>query len=362
MGEGLLKAALAALAFVLLFAAPAGAGAPSTFFGVTWDRAAATASPTEQSAQYRLMGESGVGAVRAVFSWAKAEPAKGGPTDFADTDALVADATTNGIELLPIVMYAPRWARARPHADASPPSRAAAYSSYLGRLIDRYGRGGSFWAEHPELPARPITAWQVWNEPHLRYQWDLGAHGGAWQRGYTALLKSAYRTVKKHDRAATVVLAGLTNTSWRELARLYAAGARRFFDVGAVHAYTGSVENVMTIVKLFRTVMRRHHDAAKPVWLTEVSWPAARGRLNPGAGFRSVITTDAGMAKRLKGLYRTALRARRSLRLQRVYWYSWATSYQGRGESFDYAGLERYRDGVFTAKPALRAFTDAARG
>lgn len=349
---------LAVAAMVAVFAAQASAAAPRSFFGVTWDRAAATASPEQQTAQYRLMGESGVGAVRAVFSWAKAESTEGGTTDFADTDALVADATANGIELLPIVMYAPRWARERPRAGASPPSSPAAYSAYLGRLIDRYGRGGSFWAEHPELPARPITAWQIWNEPHLRYQWDAG---GAWQRGYTALLKSAYRTVKKHDRAATVVLAGLTNMSWRELARLYRAGARRYFDVGAIHAYTGSVENVMTIVKLFRTVMRRHHDAAKPVWLTEVSWPAARGRLNPGAGFRSVITTDAGMAKRLKGLYRTALRARHSLRLQRVYWYSWATSYEGRSESFDYAGLGAYGDGVFTPKPALRAFTEAAR-
>ena len=76
-------------------------------------------------------------------------------------------------------------------------------------------------------------------------------------------------------------------------------------------------------MKLFRTVMRRHHDAAKPIWLTEVSWPAARGRLDISGGLLSVITTDAGMARRLTGLYREALRLRRTLRLQRVYWYSW---------------------------------------
>jgi hypothetical protein len=347
---------------MLLVAASDAAAVPQAFFGVTWDRAAATAPPAEQSAQYRLMGESRVGAVRAVFSWARAEPSENGATDFTATDALVADATAAGIELLPVVMYAPAWARERPHAPASPPARPAAYSAFLGRLIDRYGRGGTFWAEHPQLPARPLTAWQIWNEPHLPYQWDPGRRGVPWPRGYAALLKSAYRTVKGRDRSATVVLAGLTNVSWRELARLYGAGARRHFDVGAVHAYTSSVENVLRVVKLFRIVMRRHHDAGKPVWLTEVSWPAARGRLDPGAGFRSVITTDAGMARRLSGLYRTALRLRRPLRLQRVYWYSWATSYEGRDESFDYAGLSSYRDGVFTPKPALRAFTEAAGG
>ena len=61
------------------------------------------------------MADSGVGAVRAVFSWARAEPAEGVPTDFAHTDALVADATAAGIDLLPIVMYAPSGrARDRP--------------------------------------------------------------------------------------------------------------------------------------------------------------------------------------------------------------------------------------------------------
>ncbi len=351
-----------AAALALVSVGPASAATPRTFFGVTWDRAAATAPPADQTAQYTRMGTAGVGAVRAVFSWAHAQPVKGGPLDLSSTDALVADATAAGVQVLPIVMYAPEWARKRPQAGASPPSSTAPYTAYLGSLIDRYGRGGSFWAEHPDLPARPITAWQIWNEPHLRYQWDLGPRGGDWQRGYTALLKAAHRTVKQHDPAATVVLAGLTNMSWRELARLYDAGARRYFDVGAVHAYTGSVVNVMKIVKLFRTVMRRHGDRRKPNWLTEVSWPAAEGRLNPGVGFRSVITTDRGMALRLTGLYRAALRVRGRLGLQRVYWYSWATSYRGRDESFDYAGLGMYRDGVFTEKPALRAFTRVAKG
>lgn len=329
---------------------------------MTWDRAAATAPPADQTAQYARMSEAGVGAVRAVFSWAHAQPERGGAFDFSATDALVADATAAGVQMLPIVMYAPEWARTRPGAGASPPTSAAAYAAYLGALVDRYGRGGSFWIDRPELPQRPIVAWQIWNEPHLRYQWDLGPRGGNWQRGYVALLKAAHRTVKRRDSHAQVVLAGLTNMSWRELARLYDAGVRPYFDVGAAHAYTASVTNVMKIVKLFRTVMKRHGDRRKPVWLTEVSWPAARGHLNPGAGFQSVITTDRGMAQRLTDLYRVARGASGRLGLQRVYWYSWATSYRGRDESFDYAGLGQYRDGVFTEMPALRAFTQVARG
>ncbi|HEY6781484.1 MAG TPA: hypothetical protein VI111_11040 [Thermoleophilaceae bacterium] len=349
------------LAVALGAPASATAAASPRFFGVSYDRAAANASAPLQTEQFRTMHEAGVGAVRTVFSWAHAQPERGGPVDFERTDALVADATAADVELLPIVMYAPPWARARPSRFASPPRDAGAYAHYLSQLMGRYGSGGSFWAEHPELPARPVRAWQIWNEPHLPWQWDLAGRG-RWQRGYTALLKRAHRTIKRRDRGARVVLAGLTNVSWRELARLYKAGARGSFDVAAVHVYTASVDNVFRVVKLFRTVMRRHHDARTPLWMTEVSWPAARGKVDPGPGFRSVVTTDEGMASRLAGLYRRALRAQRSQHLQRVYWYSWGTSYVGSEDSFDYAGLGSYRDDIFIAKPALQAFSRLARG
>lgn len=340
--------------------APAAHAAVSpSFFGVSYDRAAATAPAALQSEQFGAMERAGVGSARTVFSWARAQSERGGAFDFERSDALVADATRADVELLPIVMYAPVWARKRPGQGASPPKDPAAYASYLGALVDRYGPRGRFWREHPELPARPLRAWQIWNEPHLPWQWDAGR--ASWQRGYTALLKRAYRTVKRHDRGAKVVLAGLTNVSWRELARLYKAGAGGSFDVAAVHVYTASVANVFTIVRLFRTVMRRHHDRRLPLWMTEVSWPAARGEVDPGPGFESVVTTDAGMAARLGQLYKRALKVRRSQRLQRVYWYSWGTSYRGRDDSFDYAGLGSYRDDVFAPKPALGTFTRLAR-
>ncbi len=353
--------ALAAAVALLAPAAAATAAPPRAFFGVTYDRAAASASPSQQSEQFRLMQRSEVGAVRTVFSWAHAQPEHGGPVDFGRTDAVVADAAASGVELLPIVMYAPEWARELPDRGASPPRDPADYGAYLGQLVDRYGPRGSFWAEHPELPARPLRAWQIWNEPHLPWQWDPGPAGDPWPRGYTALLERAHATVKRHDRGARVVLAGLTNASWRALGRLYRAGARGSFDVAAMHVYTGSVAQALRIVRLYRRVMRYHRDRSTPVWMTEVSWPAARGKVDPGIGFRSVITTDRGMASRLAGLYRGALRVRRQLNLRRVYWYSWATSYAGREESFDYAGLGSYGDGVFTPMPALGAFSRVAR-
>ena len=51
----------------------------------------------------------------------------------------------------------------------------------------------------------------------------------------------------------------------------------------------------------------------------------------------------------------------RALGLERVYWFTWATRYGRGGSVFNYAGLQEYRDGKFTAQPALGALQRVAR-
>ncbi len=51
----------------------------------------------------------------------------------------------------------------------------------------------------------------------------------------------------------------------------------------------------------------------------------------------------------------------RALRLRRAYWYTWASSYERGAEIFRFAGLYRYADGRFDAKPALAEYRASAR-
>ena len=79
------------------------------------------------------------------------------------------------------------------------------------------------------------------------------------------------------------MLAGLTGTAhgtpWGILRHQYRNGKiRRWFDVAALHMYTGKPANVLEGVKRFRAVMRSHGDARKPLWLTEFGITASRGR------------------------------------------------------------------------------------
>jgi hypothetical protein len=54
--------------------------------------------------------------------------------------------------------------------------------------------------------------------------------------------------------------------------------------------------------------------------------------------------------------------ARRSLRLDRIFWYTWATVDRGSPNSFDYSGLRTRRaDGTLADKPVMTAFRAAAR-
>jgi hypothetical protein len=69
------------------------------------------------------------------------------------------------------------------------------------------------------------------------------------------------------------------------------------------------------------------------------------------------------MAARLRGLYSTVAGVPRTLRLKRVYWYTWASEYRGaRGDIFRFTGLFRWAGkGQPVAQPAYRAYVRTAR-
>ena len=353
---------LAALFCLALGLAPTAQAAvprtPSGFFGTTWDGAAAGSSPEVQEAQFALMRRSRVDSVRAAFSWAEIEPA---PLvfDFARTDSLVALAARHGLRLLPVVLHTPEHAKENPGSEGSPPKDPEAYGRLLRQLVQRYGPNGTFWLVHPELPKRPVREWQIWNEPHLDGYWN--APGDDWVSGYTALLAVAHAAIKEQDPGAHVVLAALADYSWRHLASLYGEGARGLFDVAAVNLYTSRPGFVIRGLRRFRQVMTRRRDR-KPVYLTEVGWPASLGRIpRPAARWqRAWETTDRGVARRVTRFFALAAARRRALGLRRVYWYNWASSYRS-GSIFNFMGLNAFDGERFQAKPALRAFRASAR-
>lgn len=356
-----------ALLVLLVGTAPAAAGkrtVPHGFYGAMWDGPGTGAARAD--AQWGRMAASGVESVRTVFSWAAAEPTPG-TTDFTTTDRLVANAARRRMRLLPVVIYTPDWAKAD-QVENAPPASPHTYAAFVGRLVARYGRRGSFWTEHPELPRRPVREWQLWNEPHVRAFWNYP--GGktrptAWVKPYGTMVRASARAIRRGDRKAKVVLAGMTNDAWNHLDRLLRRGrVRGYFDVAALQTYTGTPAKLLRAVNLVRERMRRRKVARLPLWLTEMSWPAAKGRITPPAYQRSIVTSDRGMARRVKAAYSLLARKRRraDVRVGRVYWFTWSSTYDAEENSvFRFAGLTRFDGERFRARPALWAYRAMAR-
>jgi arabinogalactan endo-1,4-beta-galactosidase len=194
---------------------------------------------------------------------------------------------------------------------------------------------------------------QIWNEPNLTRYWARQPFA----KRFVALLRAARRALRATDPGAKVVLPGLPNRSWTALREIYEAGGRGTFDVVALHPYTGKPRDVVRLVKYARVVMKRHRDARKPVWITELSWPAAKGRVTGTPGFE---TTERGQAARLREALRRLAAARRSLRIGAVYWYTWLSA-EGGGSAFTYSGLRRVRGGQVVSARSLGVYRSSAR-
>ncbi len=346
------------LLLALTFLVPASADAarrqvPRGWLGVVVDGPLLEPSFAGNSEWDSLAG-SGAESIRAAIYWRQIQPTGPADANFAASDAVVLAAARRGLGVLPVVHGTPHWAAVKPDDAASPPRKPADYARVLTMLVTRYGPNGSLWAEHPEVAEQAIRAWQIWNEPNLTRYWNVAP----WAPSYVKLLKTADRALKKADRRSKTVLAGLPNESWTALRAIYAAGGRGSFDIVALHPYTGRPPNVVRLVQFARREMRKRGDARMPVWVTELSWPAAVGHMKTSTAFE---TTESGQARRLAEGLRLLADERRTLRIGRVYWYTWLSTEGITDSAFDYSGLRRLRGGQLRSAPSLVTFRRAAR-
>jgi polysaccharide biosynthesis protein PslG len=312
--------------------------------------------------EFRLMRRSGVQSVRIPLDWSVIEERQG-HFDWSAPDAQMAAAGRNHLDPMAVVVTAPVWAGTAPRQGFGVyrPRSVRVFSSFLRTVVRRYGRHGSFWRRHPKLHAQPVHKWQIWNEPNISFYWPQ-----PWAKSYAKYLKAAHSIVHRADRSkGRVVLGGLTNFAWVDLPALYKAHARRYFDAVAVHPYTHAKSDAVTaahtvdFARYTRQIMRKHGDGKKPMYITEVGLTSGAGRTHSSSDF--VNTTVKGQARLVSKILTGFARARRSVGIAGVYWYSWITRDESTVQPFDYAGLRTFANGRPKSKPALKAYQQTAR-
>jgi polysaccharide biosynthesis protein PslG len=372
------RLALATVALVAGLLAPAGHAAakqlPYGFSGVVYSGPGYAPPYPGIGSDFARMRRAGVESVRIDVQWQLVEPARG-QLRFALIDPMVRASAKRRIDLLPVIWTTPRWASQRPdRSDFAiwAPADPADYGRFVQQLIGRYGPRGSFWREHPRLPQRPIRQWQVWNEPSASYWWKTPDYA----HSYVTLLKAAYTAVHSADRKAKVVMAGLasflsstsgeTSTNWEDLRDFYGNGVRGYFDVAAIHAFSFRLEDVVRTVEKFRAVMRVNGDRRKPIYATEVSWPALNPRL-PSERRLGFEVSPRAQRQRLAAAYRRFATDRR-LGVTRAYWFSWSSSYgidscNPAPGSFEFVGLVQRgcQQRAFRPTPLLKTYARTVR-
>ena len=260
----------------------------------------------------------------------------------------------------PDITFAPAWAARHPGQASSPPEGTANYVRFVQAAVRRYGPDGTFWEQNPSIPKRPIHDWQIWNEPNqAKFYWS----DQPFAKDYVALLKASRSAIKKLDPKARIVLAATVGDissdrkSAPALQAIYKAGGRKLFDVAAVHPFTYRVKNVMLLLDAYRRTLDKNGDRKKPMLITEMAWPSAKGKGTPLYGYE---TTESEQAKRIREVMPELVKRRSKLRLETVIWYTWSTTDAGKSSSFDYAGLRRWTGSKLVSKPGFGAYKSVA--
>src|SRR3954452_13725370 len=123
-----------------------------------------------RESDYELMQLAGIESMRLPMSWASIEPdvANLEEPEWESFDARVRQAAEHGMRVFPFFWGTPEWVS--PYPSAEPVESAwqrYAWTSFLRESAGRYGPGGEFWEENPDLPHLPIRRWEIWNEENI---------------------------------------------------------------------------------------------------------------------------------------------------------------------------------------------------
>lgn len=377
----LISAIVASVAFLLVLV-PNASAAPPNFWGLHFN-----GTFTTDADDWEAIDRSGAEIYRLNVSWNHVSTAGNWRQSAAweqTYDKYFELATKANVSILP-VLYGRQTAAAEHQFYLS--NEWGEWLEFVWTVVQRYGRGGTFWSAHPGLSYRPVLVWEVWNEPNLA----LNNPGGneVLPQKYAEFLVATANTIKQAQNAVrkageptdTGILHGGLLQPWgksigefMEKASKVAGYTSSFFGL-SLHPYSlAGTEaekrvGVMGNLNAARQALDAHVGTGKSIWITELGWQVAYS----GSSNEPPVT-EAEQASLLRWSFDWLEENASTYKLQLVTWYfyrdinvpHWAYHTGLRREDGSYRPAwyqYQLQTGALVPGPEVRhAFRDAGNG
>jgi len=222
-----------------------------------------------------------------------------GSINFADLDTAINTLSSNGFNILLTINTAPDWARSSASqqqlGEDGPPDDFEDFAAFVSALATRY--------------TGQVQAYQIWNEPNLRREWNSGEYPIRADH-YVDLVSAAAEAIEAADPDALIVTAGLAPTGFND--GVNAIDDRVFLqdmfsnDVDEVADAIGAHPNgwanppaaecceqpegvethfdnerfyFLETLAAYRAIINRNQASTMPIWATRFGWGTSEGAI-----------------------------------------------------------------------------------
>jgi hypothetical protein len=265
---------------------------PPEYFGINFQNIDRLDSAGRET-QLAQLAAAGIPTIRINLSWQVVEPmpqARGNSYQWQRYDAIIGDSARHGIRVTPTIVQSPYWNTPNDPAtetfcrmaQSQRPLEVEPYVDLARAVALRYGAGGAFWRDHPELAAKPVTDYEIWNEENLNGGWCPAPD----PRQFAAMFSGAAGAIHQTDPSARVIIGGVAEpvaqssdgmpvadflaevTASHPEIKQQAAGV-------AIHIYPEPTKGgLLYKLKTFRSFLRAGGIPRKtPMVVNEVGWP-----------------------------------------------------------------------------------------
>jgi polysaccharide biosynthesis protein PslG len=308
------------MAILLIAAAvPASAAAkvPDQFFGIF--------AEAPSKGEFKDMGKAGFGSYRVPVNWKAIQKTKNGGYDWGQSDYGVYHAAKHHMRPTLVVFGTPRFVHKPTSKGLYPPtskSDLSEWRDFTRALAERYGPGGDYFDDKPEIDHLPVKVWMLWNEQNSKGNWLPKADPHAYGR----LVKKGDQGISKVDPKAKIVLGGMygypngskSMKAKKFLSKLYKVkGIKQHFDAVNSHPYGHDLGDVKKQIKELRSVARKHRDGNVGLYVGEFGWASK------GPSSSQSVVGKKGQANRLRDSLDLFAKKRKAWNVGGAFIYTW---------------------------------------